>query len=66
LVPREGVLSSALLAATLLAVALLFTLTAFAFLSFAVLALSALLSGGVGFAGFVWIWLLVHDAFLCY
>jgi hypothetical protein len=56
LVPREGVLSSALLAAplltallpaTLLTAALLFTLTAFAFLSFAVLVLSALLSGSV-------------------
>ena len=64
-VPKEAVLSSALLAATVLAAALLFTLTAFAFLSFAVLSLSVLLSGGVGFARFVWILLCVHDASLC-
>jgi hypothetical protein len=30
------------------------------------LLLSALLSRGAGFAGFVWILLCVHDAFLCY
>jgi hypothetical protein len=53
-----------MLTTALLTAALLFTLTAFAFLPFAVLALSALLSGGVGFARFVWILLCVHDAFL--
>jgi hypothetical protein len=55
---------SALLAAALLTATLFFTfaLLAFTFLSFAVFLL-ALLSGGVGFAGFFWILLFVHDAF---
>jgi hypothetical protein len=74
LVRREPILSSALLAAALsalLAAALLtatllfpLALLTFTLLSFAILLLSALLSGRVGFAGFVWILLCVHDAFL--
>ena len=48
--------------------ALFFTLAllAFTFLPFAVLLLAALLAGCVSFAGFVWILLCVHDAFLYY
>ena len=71
---KEAVLSSALLTASLLTAALLtatlfFTLAllTFTLLSFSILLLSALLSGGRGFARFVW-WILlcIHDAFLCY
>ena len=63
---EEPVLSSALLAATLLTATLFFTLTllTFTLLFVAILLLSALLSGGVGFPGFVWILLCVHGAFL--
>jgi len=61
-------LAATLLTAALLAAALFFTLPLFTFtlLSVAILLLSALLSGASGFAGFVWILLCVHDAFLCY
>jgi hypothetical protein len=67
LVPRKPALSSALLAPALLAPALFFTLAllTFTLLSVALLLLSALLAGVVGFSGFVWILLCVHDAFLC-
>jgi hypothetical protein len=65
LVPGKPVLSSALLTA-LLTATLFFTLAllTFTLLSLAILLLSALLSGAGGFAGFVWILLCVHDAFL--
>jgi hypothetical protein len=66
-VSKEPVLASALLAASLLAATLFFMLTplTFTFLSLAIF-LSALLSGACRLAGFVWIALCVHDAFLCY
>jgi hypothetical protein len=72
---QKPVLSSALLTAslatallaTLLAAALLtLPLLTFAFFSAAILLLSALLSGGRGFARFIWILLCVHHAFLSY
>ncbi len=74
---KEPVLSSALLTAalltalfttTLLTPTLFFTLAllTFALLSLSILLLSALLSGRRGFAGFIWILLCVHDAFLYY
>jgi hypothetical protein len=60
-------LLTALLTATLLTATLFFLLAplTFTLFSFAIL-LPALLSGGRGFAWFVWILLCVHDAFLCY
>jgi hypothetical protein len=64
LVPREQpVLSSDLLTATLFF--LLAPLT-FPVFSVAIFLSAALLSGGMGFAWFVWILLCVHDGFLCY
>jgi hypothetical protein len=65
---KEPVLSSALLTSALLAATLLFTLAplTFAFLTLSVLLLAALLSGGRGFARFIWILLSVHNAFLDY
>ena len=69
LVPREQpVLSSALLTAALLTATLFFLLAPLTFpvFSVAILLSAALLSGGRGFAWFVWILLCVHDAFLCY
>jgi hypothetical protein len=73
LVPGKPALSSALLTAALLTATLFFTLAlltfallTFTLLSLAILLLSALLSGGGGFARFVWILLCVHDAFLYY
>jgi hypothetical protein len=70
---REPVLSSALLTAALLTATLLFTLALLTFtlltltlLSLSILLLSALLSGGRGFARFIWILLCVHNAFLYY
>jgi hypothetical protein len=69
----KPVLSSALLTAARLTATLFFTLAlltftllTFTLLSLAILLLSALLSGGCGFARFVWILLCVHDAFLNY
>jgi hypothetical protein len=56
------------LAAALLTATLFFTLALLTFtllsLSLSILLLSALLSGGRGFARFIWILLCVHDAFL--
>jgi hypothetical protein len=65
---KEPVLSSALLTAALLTATLFFTLAPLTFplLSLSILLLSALLSGGRGFARFIWILFCVHDAFLYY
>jgi hypothetical protein len=60
--------TAALLTAALLTATLFFTLAllTFTLLCLSILLLSALLSGGRGFARFIWILLCVHEAFLCY
>jgi hypothetical protein len=65
-VPKQPVLSSALLAAALLtAAALLFLLAALTLTLLSLAILLSALSGRTGFVRLIWILLCIHNAFLC-